>query len=162
MAIYVSFLLISVIPVFTDAITSRKDEQYHKWAGALFHGVHSLFINPVVTILGISALFFQARETMSRPEGPAALSVVGLAVQAVVFAVVALVWPARLVFPWHELGGRVTMGVLITWYQLVGFVAVDNAVFALVQAVLLWLIMRRGHGGSSEVDSGEIEPLVRR
>jgi hypothetical protein len=134
----------------------------HKWGEALFHGIHSMFINPFVTILGVAALFFQAREIFSRPrELPSSLSIVGLAVQAVVFALVVIAWPGRLVFPWGELDGRVTVGVLITWYQLVGFVAVDNAILAIVQAVLLFLMLYLGRGRNIVV-SRETEPLLRR
>ncbi|KAK6544753.1 hypothetical protein TWF694_001437 [Orbilia ellipsospora] len=160
-AIYISFLLISLVPLLIDALANDRNDEYHKWVGAIFHGIHSMFINPSVTILGGAALFVQAREILSRPIGlPTSLSVVGLALQAAVFFLVALAWPGRLVFPWNELGGRVTVGVLLTWYQLVGFVAVDNAVFALVQAILLLVVKRRGHSGISTVVSGETEPLL--
>ncbi|EHK20597.1 uncharacterized protein TRIVIDRAFT_202834 [Trichoderma virens Gv29-8] len=51
--------------------------------------------------------------------------------QAVVFALLALGWRWRLL-PWDA-----SVGVLATtWYQLVGFIPVDHAMFALVQAAL--------------------------
>jgi hypothetical protein len=162
LAIWVSFLLISIVPVLIDAFDfGGRDDPYRKWAGAFFTGVHSMFINPIVTILGIAALFVQARETISRPD-PGALSVTGLAIQAVVFVLVSLAWLGRLVFPWDRLEGhQITLGLLIIWYQLVGWVAVDNAIFSVVQAVLFWLASRHGRGGGAGNVGSETEPLLR-
>jgi len=46
------FLLISVVPAFNDAINPGEIED-HRWFGALFSGVHTMFINPIVTISSI-------------------------------------------------------------------------------------------------------------
>lgn len=49
---------------------------------------------------------------------------------------------------------------LIAWYQLVGWAAVDNVVYAFVQAVLLWIAMRqRGRVPGMETN-GETSPLL--
>jgi hypothetical protein len=143
--------------VFLDAATRHEtDNSDRRLAGALFHGAHSIFLNPIVTALNIASLFVQAREPAMD-----ALSSVGLAVQAVVFSLVAASWAVgRLTFPWEELVSRqpVTLRVLITWYQLVGWVAVDNAIFAIVQAILLWLKLRRRTGDIN--DNNEERPLI--
>jgi hypothetical protein len=115
-----------------------------------------MFINPVVTVLCIAALFVQAKETKSRSD-PGGLSVTGLAVQAVIFAVVALSWLFRLVFPWNE--HLINLGGLLMWYQYVGWVAVDNAIFAVAQAVLYWLATR-SRRGIAGIGGGETEPLL--
>ncbi|PVH79612.1 hypothetical protein DL98DRAFT_516030 [Cadophora sp. DSE1049] len=160
-AIYVSYLLISIVPVLIDAFNfGGRNDPYRKWAGAFFTGVHSMFINPIVTILCIAALFVQARETNSRPD-PGALSVLGLGIQAVVFVLVALAWLGRLTFPWDKLEGYSIISYLTMWYQLVGWVAVDTAIFAVVQGVLFWLASRRGRGAGAESVGGETEPLLR-
>lgn len=86
-------------------------------------------------------------------------------VQAIVFAIVALSWTARVRF--QPDGGEghgggppedrfsVTLWLKV-WYQLVGWATVDNAVFALVQAALF---CRRRHQTGVK-SGGEEEPLL--
>lgn len=163
-ATYISFLLISVVPLFVDAALDDPSDQYHKWGLALFSSAHVFLVNSIVTILGFAAPYIQARDIIARPpgSGSGALSLLGLAWQAVVFALLAPTWLGRLVFPWEELGaGRVNWNVLKAWYQLVGFVAFDHAVFAIAQALLLWLAVRHGRQGTpSRVPAGETDPLL--
>ncbi|KAH7124708.1 hypothetical protein EDB81DRAFT_811514 [Dactylonectria macrodidyma] len=134
-AFYVSFLFISVVP--------RDDKE---WYGALFYGIHSMAINPLVTLGGIAAFFFQWQQA-------SALSSVGLAAQAFVFAAVALSWIARVQFVEMKRWGPDFP--LKAWYQLVGWAAVDNGIFAIVQAALLYLSRRHHRRKSSEE-----EPLL--
>ncbi|ERF73258.1 hypothetical protein EPUS_03090 [Endocarpon pusillum Z07020] len=101
LAVYISFLLISLAPVvFESFLPAPGDSSEHdrRWFSATFSGVHTMFINPIVTVIGFASLFEQARETRSRPS-LGALSIMGLAIQAVVFAVVALYWPLRMTIP---------------------------------------------------------------
>ncbi|KAK0761854.1 hypothetical protein N5P37_004653 [Trichoderma harzianum] len=154
LSIYLAFLLISLIPVVVDAAWPTQDASSHEWAMALFHGIHTMLINPIVTILILASFFSQRAEILLHPPGTASssLSLVGLAVQAVVFAVLALAWAWRLLFPG---GASVSYGM--TWYQLVGFVAVDHIAFALVQAALLAVaVLHRGQSFTG----GETEPLL--
>lgn len=150
--IYVSFLLVSLVPVLIDLWTSAKDEPYRKWGGALFTSLHTLLIIPIVTILCILAIVAQIREISSR-QTPGALSAVGLGVQAIVFGLVAVSWLGRLPFPWGEMGWK-------KWVVLVGWVTVDTAIFAVGQAVLFWLVIRRGRIGGASIGGGEREPLI--
>jgi hypothetical protein len=128
--------------------------------------VHVLLVIPVTTLLGIVALVAQARTVMGTPRGSGlgALSLVGLAAQGHVFTLVTLSWPWRLAFPWDELEREDVLkwAVLKAWLEVIGFVAVDYAVFALGQFVLLLMAVRRGlgHGDVSEVSAGETEPLL--
>ncbi|KAJ5947379.1 hypothetical protein N7466_000394 [Penicillium verhagenii] len=46
--------------------------------------------------------------------------------------------------------------VINAWYHMVGFVAVDDAIFALGQAILLWLSLRQVR----RADDGERQPLL--
>lgn len=104
-----------------------------------------------MTMLAAAALGAQAPAI--GPVGARALSLEGLAAQAVVFALLALSWLWRLRWPGP--------GVMIaTWYQCVGFVSVDHAVFAVVQAVLLWIAVRRSRQGATA--ASEREPLISR
>jgi hypothetical protein len=110
-----------------------------------------LFISPIVTFLSILPLIFQWRKA-------AALSITGLCAQAFIFAFVVLSWIVRVEYPIME---RVSLRILQYWYQSVGWVAVDNAVFAVTQFVLLCLAM---HQKPEEADSAarpdEEEPLL--
>jgi hypothetical protein len=161
LAIYVSFLLISLAPVVYASFlpapgNSPKDDG--RWFSAIFVGVHIIFINPIITMLGFASLFAQARETISRPSHRA-LSIVGLAIQVVVFAVVALCWPLRMTIP-REYWDMPLLRRWMTWYQLVGWATIDNAVFAIVQAVLLWIAMRRRGEVEGMVTNAETAPLL--
>jgi hypothetical protein len=136
-----------------------SNDLYRRWFGALYYAIHSLFLSWIITGLGVAAVFFQARETVTRPPSQA-LSRVGLAAQAMVFALVAVSWAMRVRFPWELLDGRqVTFGALVTWYELVGWATVDNVVFALGQGVLLCVVSRHKVKGG-EASEGETQPLL--
>jgi hypothetical protein len=94
-----------------------------------FTGAHTMFVNPVVTFLGGLAFVAQARFMLSTPSRQA-LSVTGLTTQAIVFSFVGISWIFRLRLS-HE---RYTSGI---GSSFVGWAAVNNLVFALVQALLL-------------------------
>jgi hypothetical protein len=148
------------VPLFLDILYGYPSEDlYRLWFGALYHGIHTLLLSWIITGLGVAAVFFQARETVTRSPCQA-LSRVGLAAQAVVFALVAVSWVMRVGFPWELLDGRqVTFGVFTTWYELVGWAAVDNAVFALGQGVL-WEVVSRHQVKGDNVSESETQSLL--
>ena len=115
-----------------------------------------MFINPVVTLAGLSSLAVEAHEIQSR-HSPGALSVIGLAVQAGVFALVGISWCFRL-----RVGGDnwdyPIVQALISWYQVVGWAAVNNFVFAIVQVALLGIALRRGRASPNHEETA---PLLR-
>jgi hypothetical protein len=113
--------------------------------------MHSEVINPIVTVGGILALLFQRQKAY-------ALSFSGLAAQAIVFALVALSWTARVRFYTLE-QFPLSLHMLIAWYQMVGWVAVDNCIFAIVQCVLLCLARHQQRRFSSLTTSDQ-EPLL--
>lgn len=145
-AIYTSFILISILPAFINAINPGDDE-WNRWFCALFFAVHSIIINPIVTVIAICSLFIQISNAT-------ALSILGLASQAFVFALVALSWTARVRFPTID---RYSLSILITWYQLVGWATVDNAVFSIIQLILFYVARHRQRGSSISADQ---EPLL--
>lgn len=106
-----------------------------------------MFINPIVTIIAVCSLFIQISNAT-------ALSILGLASQAFVFALVALSWTARVRFPTLD---RISLSRLITWYQLVGWATVDNAVFSIIQLILFYVARHRQRGSSISADQ---EPLL--
>jgi heme/copper-type cytochrome/quinol oxidase subunit 2 len=117
---------------------------------ALFSYSHTIYINPIITIICFASLFPQVQETLSRPS-PGTLSVIGLAIQAVVFAVVALYWPWRMTLSRENLE-LPPLWRLVQWYRSDGWATVDNAVFAFVQADLWWIaVVVRQKSGVQEV-----------
>ncbi|RHZ49192.1 class I SAM-dependent methyltransferase [Aspergillus thermomutatus] len=97
--VYALFLLISVIPELYDLMGGIQDgddllRQDYQQMFAFFHVV---LVSPIVTFLGILSVVFQAPQ-IRRHVGPSALSVLGLAAQAVVFALVAVSWIWRVVY----------------------------------------------------------------
>lgn len=114
-----------------------------------YSGVFS-YVNYIITALGIASLFAQLPQAT-------ALSPRGLAFQAVVFILVAISWVLLAHSDPDAKTGNI--GGLIAWYLFVGFAAVDNAVFAAVQAILFYKVWRRTGGGSS-ARSLETEPLL--
>ena len=152
-AVFTFFFLISAVPLIADAITPHDQHPYdqdRKWFIAFFEFAHIFVLTPIITILAAAALLVQARSI-----GPdtRALSLEGLVAQAIVFSLLALSWLWRLRWPGPDV-------VMAEWYQCVGFVAVDHIVFALVQAVLLWIAVRRRRQG--ETAAGERELLISR
>ncbi|KAI1454089.1 hypothetical protein F4805DRAFT_461139 [Annulohypoxylon moriforme] len=129
-ATYTVFFLISVAPIMLEFMLEPGGSYgYRQLLSAVFFGLHTIYINPVITILAAIAVFPQLNEMLSRKE-PGALSTIGLLVQALVFVIVACVWPVRFTIGSDD---RVPLGA---WYQLVGWAAVDNLIFAIVQGVL--------------------------
>ncbi|KAF2106050.1 hypothetical protein BDV96DRAFT_339262 [Lophiotrema nucula] len=141
-AIYVGFALVSLGPVILELLPPPQSDPLggRRWFSAFVAVLHVYLLGPVVTLLAFVALFPQIREIRTRP-GPSVLSPLGLAIQALLFAVVALSWLVRMVLPiplesipWDRL-----LHVLVVWYQLVGWAAVDNFAYAFVQTVL-WVV----------------------
>ncbi|KAJ5767250.1 uncharacterized protein N7511_004866 [Penicillium nucicola] len=162
LTVYIFFTLISIVPLFIDAldhdIFGPRGSSDRNWAEALYSGGHLLFLNPIVTIVAIGAFFYQARAIRAPPIGDLqAVSIEGLLTQGVVFAVVAISWTMRVKFLDLSLGDIIAHGGLFSWYELVGWAAVDNAVFAIVQISLFCLA--RKYGGV-KMNDAEREPLL--
>ena len=155
--VYIAFLLVSVVPLFTDAIAPARHED-RIWTMAFFFGVHSLLLSWVVTGFNVATIYCQVRQTLSRPRVQA-LSPVGLAAQAAGFALMAISWIGRVKFPYEGLDGHF-WGSLSSWYELVGWAAIDNGIFALGQAILLWVVWHHETWGNGARDE-ETEPLLR-
>lgn len=155
-AAYVAFLLISVVPLFADAIKPERQED-RKWTLAIFFGIHSLLFNWIITALTGLAIYYQMKETASQPDHTA-LSRVGLLIQAVVFLIVALSWIGRVRFPYEAFSERF-WGLLPTWYELVGWAVIDTVIFALGQAFLLWKMIQSLNAASG-APRGEGQPLL--
>ncbi|KAI2469732.1 hypothetical protein F4781DRAFT_208163 [Annulohypoxylon bovei var. microspora] len=154
LAIYISFFLISVAPVVLEStLEPAGSYSYRRLLAAVFFVLHTIFINPIITVLAAIAVFPQRHEILSHGE-PRALSFVGLAAQAAVFAAVACVWPVR-----YTVGSDVP---LIPWYQLVGWAAVDNLIFAIVQGVLFWTSWREQAttDTTKDINPEETTPLI--
>lgn len=154
-AIYAGFLLISTIPLLIESLWPMKHGLDRNVLSTFFAIVHMGCIYPIVTGLGILAMFCQAREICKVPF-PNALSVYSLAMQAVVFMLVAVAWIWSLPF---EYDGHWNWTTFYTWYTYVGW-AIENAfIFALGQAALLVMALRHSSVPIA-VQHGEAEPIL--
>ncbi|KAL4885398.1 hypothetical protein BJY04DRAFT_134061 [Aspergillus karnatakaensis] len=164
-ALYFLYILISVVPELLDLLGFIKDGEdfTHEDYQQHFIFVHIVLINPIVTILGGASAKYQLPQIQRQPE-KSALSVLGLLVQAVVFAIVAVSWVWRVVYAsdlWCCLSFE-----WVDWYYNYGRPVVDNAVFAGVQFTLflMWAKLRRGgrggRGGKRDRERGETRPLL--
>jgi hypothetical protein len=162
---YVAFLLISIALIIFDLIQWKVNPHWEKgrlWLVALFYGYHSIFLFPIISVLGVVAVYRQARLILRAPDFPGALSLLGLELQVVVFSALALSWVWRIPFPWEEVEYP-RFQVLQAWYSMVGWVAVDNGIFAVGQGVLLLVAMWRRKATVEEATSSDVdetEPLL--
>lgn len=131
----------SLVPIIVVS-ASPGPNQDRKWFDGLFTGFHIMLLNPPITLLGVASLYPQACAIRRRPRGsgPGALSLVGLAVQAVLFLLLGLTWSGRLAWGYPIFGRAFS-----SWFQMVGYVPVDYIIFAAVQGVLLYIAVR--HSG---------------
>jgi hypothetical protein len=103
----------------------------------------------------------QACEILAVPF-PNALSLQGLAVQAVVFTLVSVTWIWSLPCPYEKLKDHdLNCNVFFGWYATIGWIIVDSFVFSLGQAVLLVLALHRSSSSKATIQGrSETEPLL--
>lgn len=154
---YISFLLVSVIPLIIDA-ASPFDDPHEMFAG-LFFGFHSMLFWPIITILGCLSLYRQAQEIFAVPF-PNSLSLQGLLLQAIAFIVLSVAWIWCLPFPYEKAKGHWDEGAFSAWYFSIGWIVVDTFIFAFGQALLFVLASRRASSDESMPREGETEPLL--
>jgi hypothetical protein len=158
--IYFGFLIISIVPVIADAVSDIFCPPHHPNCPemerdpiALFQGLHSVILLPFLTTIPLLiGIFKQARMPLHTQ------SLTGLKLQAAAFMLSAISWVPRVSVPWDLYldGGHPIIGIINAWYHMVGFVAVDDALFALGQVFLLWLSLRQ----IRRAEEGERQPLL--
>lgn len=155
------FAAISLVPIALELTPQFQRDNNNGRAEftTLFLALHWIFINLPVTLGILIALLFQDHEIRSSP-CPESLSVTGLAVQAVVFTFVGVSWIWRMYLNGETLR-QSPWGVFVKWYVTVGWAAVDNLLFAFVQAVALWLARQHwGQDAQAVVNNDETTPLL--
>lgn len=140
---YTGFLLVSIIPLVIDAILDFDDEG-RRWLSAFYAALHFFLIFEIVTILGVLDIWRQAREIRAVPF-PNALSLQSLCAQAIVFTLLMAVWIWSLPFPYDKLQGHWDWNTFSIRYGAIGWVIVDNFIFAVGQAALFVMAMRSAH-----------------
>ncbi|KAE8314478.1 hypothetical protein BDV41DRAFT_563611 [Aspergillus transmontanensis] len=139
----ITFLSLSLLAAILYVLANLCGANYRSqdWEYSIFLGSHLIFVNPVVTLLAIAALPAQLREL--KRYGHAALSLTGLASQAMIFAMLGLSWVYRARIDYNLSDVFRTWGSFTSWYQLVGWAAVDHLVFAVVQGILFFVVLGR-------------------
>ena len=150
---YIVFLLLCIVPfigVYMVVSGSHLDTVAYIIL-ALIQEYHFYYLTPAVTVLALFAWMPQAHRIITEAS-TGSLSLMGLAVQAVVFAMVGLSWMFRLTMPREYWDGN--LGAAIRdWYLLVGWVVVYNLVFALAQAVLFRAAWYHGNARREPITS---------
>jgi hypothetical protein len=150
-----------MIPLIYDAILPIDDEGRRFWS-AVFYALHSMIIYPILTALGVWGIYRQACEIMI-VHFPNALSLQGLAMQAIVFTLVSVMWIFSLPFPYEKMGGiwDLRWANFSAWYGAIGWIIIDSFVFALGQAVLFILAWHHSSSRQATIQRGrETEPLL--
>lgn len=158
--IYLGFLMVSIVPVIADAVSDvfcppdhPNCPEHQRDPIFLFQGLHAVILLPFLTtiplVIGIIKQACMPLQTQS---------LIGLKLQTVAFVLSAIFWVPRVSVPWDLYldGEHPIILVINTWYHMVGFVAVDDAVFALGQGILLWLSLRQ----MRRAEEGERQPLL--
>jgi hypothetical protein len=161
---YIGYLMISLVPVLIDSATDVFCSTFEPNCPEIerdviwfFVAVHSNFLFPFFTVIPLVIGFYrQARKPTQD------LCLIGLKLQIAVFTLSAISWGFRLYFPWYlyredPRGSWPLYMILPAWYQGVGFVAIDDAAFALGQGILLYLGLRQRR---IEATDTERQPLL--
>ena len=106
--------------------------------------------NPILTLLGVVAFIIQARVTW-RTQELDALSELTLALQVIIFLLLAVSWPFRLILPPNMWSLGHQPAILLEWYPWVGWACVNSAVVAIGQATVLYVACQSRHSASSSV-----------
>ncbi|KAJ5493933.1 hypothetical protein N7463_010020 [Penicillium fimorum] len=157
-ATYVGFLLVSVIPIFIESLWPMEKGLGRAILSAIFGMVHITIFYPIVTALGILAIFCQARE-IQKVSFPNVLSVHTLAIQAVVFMLIAVAWIWNLPFDYEEFRGQWGWRTLAMWYSCVGWVIINAFIFGLGQTALVIMALRHP-SMANVIQHGETAPLL--
>ncbi|OJZ88636.1 hypothetical protein ASPFODRAFT_44358 [Aspergillus luchuensis CBS 106.47] len=163
--LYTAFTLISVVPLFTDAlfpsIFHEPGERELDLGVAIFMGFHLFYLNTIFTLLSICSIIPQAVQFRSLSLNLGVVRVRDCALQGVVLAMLTVSWVFRVKLP--DGVDVLTPFRSIIWYVWVGWPAGGTGMFALVQGGLavLGLAGRRRVGGKGViVRGGETAPLL--
>ncbi|KAI9368496.1 hypothetical protein BJX61DRAFT_214425 [Aspergillus egyptiacus] len=163
--LYTFYLCISLIPEVIDIVDLTPVLSTPSWStdhlvGA-FVSMHGLLLNTLAPFFSLISILPQTAQIWKhiRKKEYDCLSLLGLAVQAVVFAFVAASWPWRISYTDVDYG-KFAPG----WFWESGWPVVENGVFAGVQGVLLLVavwrrLVQRREGGKRD-EEREREPLL--
>ena len=149
-ALWLSHVLLSILSIVAGG--RRQDVIFN-----IIRNINFDVVNPIVTILAITAPMFQASVSSPSPV-IGALSKTSLLLQSATFAFLAISWPFRLKLPpnmWHFAS---TPAVITAWFPWVGWACVNSGVAAVGQGAL-WLVVRGLKDGDFVVN-GEARHLL--
>lgn len=146
------YIIILVLYLWPQYPSFNEDKPYKDFFQSLYYGVLFFYVNYFITAIGIASLLLQWRQAT-------ALSLRGLFLQAVIFPAVAISWYLFTYYDWHQEDPKDPLDVH-DWYLFVGFAAVDNAVFAIVQGILFYIAWRQGFNEGKALGVTETQPLL--
>jgi hypothetical protein len=163
--IYIAFFLLAILPLFLCALVQHLDVDKSSWQElpvVLTMFPHTQSLTYLSTIMAIAAIYPQARMFLGHSSLNRSLSVLGLAIQALVFTTLAISWFSRVAFspPPEDFPHWWGYWALSVWFEWVGWAVVDNGVFAIGQGILFVLAVRRWSVAGALGTEGEREPLL--
>jgi len=141
---YGSFL--PVLPYFSKSYR----ENGHRGL-ALFLATHTYWVNWFVSFGIFPVSLFCQWLCMKGQPVPRSLSVEGLAAQSVAFVLTGVSWTWRM---------TVDKATWAEWYMFVGYAAVDNLLFGVVQGILCLFVCGKTRPVESQDDEDETRPLL--
>ena len=160
---YIGFLTISLLPLIADAVSdifcppNHPNCPFHERDPIfLFEGLHIFLLVPFFTTIPlIIGIYKQVRRPLQTQ------TLTGLKLQTAAFMLSAVFWIYRVSAPWdlyrtYLEDGHPIILALMVWYQMVGFVTINDALFALGQGIFLWLALRQNR----RAEEGERQPLL--
>ncbi|KAL3428591.1 hypothetical protein BDV09DRAFT_201447 [Aspergillus tetrazonus] len=122
--IYIAFLLFAILPLFLCALVQPLDNKssWQELPVVLTMFPHTQFLAYLSTIIAIAAIYPQARMILDHGSLNPSLSVLGLAIQALVFTALAISWFSRVAFflPPEDFPHWWGYWALRVWFECVG------------------------------------------
>ena len=123
----------------------------------IIRNINADVANPIFTLLAVVAFIIQARVTWGAQESDA-LSKSTVVLQIIIFLLLAILWPFRLILPDNMWQSRDQPALLLKWYPWVGWACANSAVVAIGQATVLYAAYQ-GRDGNSPL-AGERQHLL--
>lgn len=136
-------MVLAFFPVL-DYLGGGPNDQEDRWAFIIYGSLHLYILQPLSVICSIACLVPQIPLLRSYMDS-GVIGIMGLAIQMVVFAINAILWPSRIHINWDSCSRNSQGGLslIFCWCFCVGIVPLSTGIFAIVQAVLLVISTRK-------------------
>lgn len=129
--------------------------------GAIYFVLHGMSLWPIISFLGRLSIYCQARKILVVPF-PNSLNLQGLALQAIIFRLISVVWIWCLPFPQEHTKAHMDWNTFTVWHgSSMGRIIADSFISAFGHATLFVLAFCRASSDKLAMQRGcETEPLL--